>query len=190
MTHVLPFDTEKMWPDHGYLPHYLRIAADIGMTGRVCELGVRRGDSLRLWQVLFPQGDVAGVDINPDAIWPDGTTRIVASQDDPDLPAQVGTRDLIVDDASHLGKPTMIALSHLWPCVRPGGYYVIEDWYFHWGMKDSMLAMVQNLLPLLDRDDFESITYVHGLAIIRKGRTDGTPGRAAPDGGMFEHALA
>ena len=110
---MIGFDTEKMWPDHGYLPHYLRIAADLGMYVRVCELGVRRGDSLHLWQVLFPRGDIAGVDIDPDAMWPEGTTRIVADQADPELPALVGERDLIVDDASHLGDLTIAAFDHL-----------------------------------------------------------------------------
>jgi hypothetical protein len=166
----LAFATEKI--TEGYFPHYLRIAADLGINARVCELGVRGGDSLRLWQALFPRGDIAGVDINPDAIWPDGTTRIVSGQDDPALPALVGLRNLIVDDASHKGPLTCAAFDLLWPCVTPGGYYVIEDWWFEWGMKDSMLAMAQNLLPLLRRADFDSITYRWGLVILRK----------APDG--------
>jgi trans-aconitate methyltransferase len=166
--HDVPFDTEKMWPDHGYLPHYLRIAADIGMAARVLELGVRRGDSLRLWQVLFPQGDVAGVDCDPAATWPPGTTRIEARQDHPDLPELAGARDLIVDDASHEAGPTMAAFTNLWPNVAPGGYYVIEDWWFNWHQKDSMLVLAQNLLPVLQQKEVASITYTWGLIIIRK----------------------
>jgi demethylmacrocin O-methyltransferase len=165
----IPLGTEKMWPDHGYLPHYQRIAAELGMWARVCELGVREGDSLRLWQVMFPHGDVAGVDCDTQAIWPEGTTQIIADQADPALATEVGPRDLIVDDASHLGELTMAAFNNLWPCVTPGGFYVIEDWWFHWGMKDSMLAFAQNLLPLVQRvDEIASITYVWGLIIIRK----------------------
>ena len=162
--------TEKTWPDHGYLPHYLAIAADLGMSARVCELGVRRGDSLRLWQALFPQGDIAGVDCDPDAQWPKGTTRIESAQDNPDRPEQVGSRDLIVDDASHLGGTTVRSFELLWPLVSPGGYYVIEDWWFHWGLKDSMLAAVQSLVPLLGKPEMRvaSITYTWGLVMIRK----------------------
>jgi|AmaraimetP72IA01_FD_contig_81_1159930_length_670_multi_7_in_0_out_0_1 hypothetical protein len=166
----MSIDTEKFWPDHNYYPHYLRIAADLGTHARVCELGVRRGDSLRLWQVLFPYGDVIGVDNNPAAVWPEGTTRIVTDQADPALPDLVGECHLIVDDASHLGDLTMTAFSHLWPCVTPGGYYCIEDWYFHWGMAGSMLAAAQNLLPLLGRKDHhvEQVTYTPGLIVLRK----------------------
>jgi hypothetical protein len=162
----LQFATEKI--TEGYLPHYLRIAADIGMDARVCEIGVRGGDSLRLWQALFPRGDIAGVDIDPDATWPDGTTRIVAGQDDPALPALVGPRHLIVDDASHKGALTCATFDLLWPCITPGGYYVIEDWWLEWGTKDSMLVLAQNLLPLLRRPDLDSITYRWGLIILRK----------------------
>lgn len=36
--------------------------------------------------------------------------------------------DLIIDDASHLLEPTRISFEALFPLVRPGGVYVIEDW--------------------------------------------------------------
>lgn len=162
------FKTDKITVQ-GFYPHYLRIAADLGASARVCEIGVDQGESLRMWQALFPLGDVAGVDINAGATWPEGTTRIEARQDDPALPGMVGPRELIVDDASHLGGPTTATFNLLWPCVTPGGYYVIEDWWDHWGMKDSMLPVVQNLLPLLRAPEYEEITYRWGMAVVRKG---------------------
>jgi predicted O-methyltransferase YrrM len=36
--------------------------------------------------------------------------------------------DLVVDDASHLLGPTRASFNALFPYVRPGGVYVIEDW--------------------------------------------------------------
>jgi len=39
-----------------------------------------------------------------------------------------GPVDLIVDDASHLGDLTRASFNRLFPRVRPGGLYVIEDW--------------------------------------------------------------
>ena len=123
----------------GYLPSYRRIAGILGSSARVCEVGVFRGHSLRLWQELFPQGLIAGVDIDPDALWPDGTVRIVARQDHPALPEILGAYapawDLIVDDASHQGLVSLATFEVLWPLVSPGGFYVIEDWFIglpHW----------------------------------------------------------
>ena len=159
----------------GYVPDYRRIAEALGPAARVCEIGVLNGLSLHMWQDLFPQGLIAGVDINPGSRWPEGTVRIVCSQDDPALPGLLGehspTWDLIVDDASHRGSLTTTAFELLWPLVTPGGFYVVEDWFIGlpywpstgcWGgapvgsaeiaasYDPGMLYMVQNLLTRLD----------------------------------------
>jgi predicted O-methyltransferase YrrM len=39
-----------------------------------------------------------------------------------------GPVDLVVDDASHLVEQTRASFNRLFPHVRPGGLYVIEDW--------------------------------------------------------------
>lgn len=36
--------------------------------------------------------------------------------------------DFVVDDASHCGWRSWTSFQALWPQVRAGGYYVIEDW--------------------------------------------------------------
>jgi hypothetical protein len=36
--------------------------------------------------------------------------------------------DLVVDDCSHLFEPTRASFNELFPRLRPGGAYVIEDW--------------------------------------------------------------
>ena len=41
--------------------------------------------------------------------------------------AQDGQFDVIVDDGGHTMKQQLTSLMHLWPTVRPGGIYVIED---------------------------------------------------------------
>ncbi len=51
--------------------------------------------------------------------------------------------DLIVDDASHLLEPTRITFNRLFPRLRPGGVYVIEDWPMH------QLKQVEHSLTLL-----------------------------------------
>jgi Methyltransferase domain len=39
-----------------------------------------------------------------------------------------GGLDMIVDDASHLVGPSRVSFNTLFPCLRPGGVYIIEDW--------------------------------------------------------------
>ena len=178
-----PFDTDKVEP-HQYFRTYVAIAAQIGPHGRVCELGVLNGESLRMFQALYPLGSVTGVDINPDSVWPPGTVRVVAGHDDPALPSMLGDDpfDLIVDDGCHQGETVRRSFNLLWPLVRPGGFYVVEDWAVAlraadrpgetWGQPwgDSMLRAVESFLPLLRYPDSEceSIQYRYGLAIVHK----------------------
>ena len=79
------FTTDKV--QHGYLGTYLRIAADLGPAARVCEVGVHQGRGLDLFQALFPDGLIAGVDIHASSRWPEGTVAVISAQDDPSLPA-------------------------------------------------------------------------------------------------------
>ena len=168
------FATDKI--GHGYLPTYLRIAAELGGGARVCEVGVYAGNGLHLFQALFPAGLIAGVDRDADSHWPPGTVPVISAQDNPGLPGLLRQHsaawDLIVDDASHDGKLTAETFRLLWPLVAPGGFYVIEDWAvgLGWeGFDDSMLVTAQGLLPLLTKDsDTEDITYRYGLAVVRK----------------------
>ena len=170
------FATDKV--THGYLPTYLRIAAELGPQALVCEVGVWKGDGLDMFQALFPQGIVAGADISPDSVWPAGTSRIVCGQDDPALPARLARISpqwgLIVDDASHDGKLTAETCRLRWPLVGPGGFYVIEDWMVGFGgwaaHEDStMLGTVHGLLPLLARPgEVADITLSYGLCVLRK----------------------
>src|SRR5262245_13327140 len=184
------FRTDKI--SHGYLPTYLEIAARIQehSPGVICELGVDVGGSLAMWQSLFPHGMVIGVDHSPDAGWPEGTFTIVADQADPQLWHKIydlvmeeghGAVDLLVDDASHDSGPTRESLRNLWPIIKPGGWYVIEDWgvgFPAWRLTDGgMLDLAKMLLHSFELDpqeaplqNVDSITYRDGLIIIRKAR--------------------
>jgi 8-demethyl-8-alpha-L-rhamnosyltetracenomycin-C 2'-O-methyltransferase/8-demethyl-8-(2-methoxy-alpha-L-rhamnosyl)tetracenomycin-C 3'-O-methyltransferase len=175
---VTRFATDKV--TLGYLPTYLRLASQIGTAGRVCEVGVQHGESLQLWQALFPAGLIVGVDEDADAVWPAETVRVVACQDDETLPAQLRgfapEYDLIVDDASHVGELSGRTWRLLWPLVAPGGWYVLEDWqvgFDSWpGFDRSMFEFAQAFLTQLEYPggDAESIEYRYGMAMMRKRR--------------------
>ena len=174
-----PYATDKV--RQGYMPVYERIARDLGPGASVCEVGVWGGGSLATWQALFPGGIHAGVDCDESAQWPPGSVKIVMGQDDEALPARLleaspGGYDLIVDDASHDGKLTRRTWELLWPLVRPGGYYVVEDWFVGLGLHpwqsygDSMLRTAESFLPLLSTQDCDpdEITYRYGMCIMHR----------------------
>ena len=127
----------------------------------------------------------------PELHWPEGTVRIVAEQDDPELqdPRSARTRrqaasaSLIVDDASHIGHLTAATFASLWPLVAPGGDYVVEDgdsWVFpEWPRwqdvrpelaGDELIRFVSLLIETLKLEGgAATLTYTRlGLVIIRK----------------------
>jgi Methyltransferase domain len=173
-----PVTTDKI--AGGYLPVYQAIARDLGPAARVCELGVDRGESLAFWRGLFPDGDITGVDHHPYHGATHGCRVILMDQADPELPAALGGMfDLIVDDCSHKGHLTGASFTLLWPLLRPGGFYVVEDWMiglpefrWHWMHDPVILDVVASFLRLLATPDSEAeeVTYRYGLAIVKRRR--------------------
>lgn len=172
------FETDKVI--QGYMPVYEQIRDELGTAARICEVGVWWGGSLGTWQAMFPDGIIAGVDIDECSYWPPGTIKIVMLQEDPELPRKLAgissTWDLIVDDASHQGWRTAVTFNNLWPLVRPGGYYVIEDWFYGWhagqfGEEYTMVDLAKGMLDFLRGGyDIEEIRYRYGMVILRKVR--------------------
>jgi hypothetical protein len=131
------YDTDKGPNQYlGYYDKYFTEIHDAKLA--ILELGVLRGGSHLMWKDYFPNARIAGVDIHLPADWVE-TERIhlyQGSQTDTGLLTEVARQtahrdgfDIIIDDASHLGKWTKISFWHLFDNhLRPGGYYVIEDW--------------------------------------------------------------
>lgn len=135
MIDLSSYDTDK---SALYMDRYCREFGHLfSENAALLELGVRRGGSLYLWRDLFPNGQIAGLDLNPVQIQ-DDTGRIhvyQGYQQDPEvldrLAAEVAPDgfDVIVDDASHLGEYTRDSFWHLFRHhLKPGGIYVIDDW--------------------------------------------------------------
>lgn len=172
---------------HGYVPYYWDIAQELrGGPHRnelaVVEIGTANGDGLHMFAGLFAAEwgvRIVGVDTNKASTNAYGP-MLHASQDDPDLPelievaAQQRWLDLVVDDASHLEGPTFAAWANLWDMVRPGGFYVVEDWN-HAGMISGGFTWL--LIRACYQEDqldptVESITIRPGLIILRKKAAD------------------
>jgi hypothetical protein len=102
---------------------------------KVLELGVKRGESLRVWEEYFPEAEIFGVDIRPKwaASASDRSRVFIGNQADPELLREVSAAagfsfDLIVDDGSHLSDHQVASLRYLWQFLKPpSGIYAIED---------------------------------------------------------------
>jgi cephalosporin hydroxylase len=120
-----------------YLAEYEKLFGPMRNTPlRLLELGVRFGASMFLWSDYFPNATIVGLDIDdkPKDFPADKRVHFVQGrQDDPaalDSCAAIagGQFDIIVDDASHIGRLSAASFSYLFPqALTPGGYYIIED---------------------------------------------------------------
>ncbi len=129
--------------------------------GRLVELGIYDGGSTALLAKLFEPQRLASFDIKDDV--PE-LTRFIAinglggrvfanfghDQADVDtleatLEAQMGPEplDLVIDDASHLYAESKASFSSLFPRLRPGGLYVLEDWSHDHRRSAAMHQMIQ-----------------------------------------------
>lgn len=85
--------------------------------------------------------------------------------------------DLVVDDASHLGPQTRASFETLFPRVRPGGVYVIEDWSWHLQGLDlpgeSMETFVADLLAAAGRGPglIAGLELGWDAILVRRGET-------------------
>jgi MycE methyltransferase N-terminal len=132
------FGSDK-WAGHWYARHYERHFAEyrdqrvrlleIGIGGYADDLG---GGSLHMWKHYFPRGLVHGLDLHDKSKLDGPRLRTVqGSQSDPaflaELADRIGPLDIVIDDGSHLSSDVLITFAALFPRLRPGGIYVIED---------------------------------------------------------------
>jgi predicted O-methyltransferase YrrM len=105
--------------------------------------------------------------------------RVKAMLDDEFAGAQL---DLVIDDASHRLDSTRASFNTLFPRLRPGGVYVIEDWPWAHTLDAADLAALGDIGPPLTNLLFEIVvacaTYRNvvdkveidwGAAYIRRG---------------------
>jgi hypothetical protein len=120
---------------HNYLPFYWMHFRDVRQQVRnVCEFGLQRDRSMRMWEEFFPNATIWGVDIDPAARSFEGERRRVriGDQSDPGFLKSLVDEvpdglDIVIDDASHNMRHQLITFNALFPALTDHGIYVIED---------------------------------------------------------------
>jgi hypothetical protein len=93
-----------------------------------------------------------------------------------------GELDLVIDDGSHLPRPTRTSFEVLFPLLPPGGLYLIEDWAWeHWpefqdpghvfAGEEGLSALVCELVAATGsaRTLVRSLTVYDGFVVIERG---------------------
>lgn len=107
--------------------------------------------SIRGWLEWLPNTTIYGFDIKdcaPDLKKNDRFKFLIGDQsniEDLDkLKDSIPYCDVIIDDGSHFSRHQLLTLGTLWPKLKHGGYYFIEDIHCRWGQGPHTLEYLQN----------------------------------------------
>lgn len=125
---------------HNYLDFYQEQLPDRDFAGRLLEIGVMDGLSMKMWREYYPKAEIVGIDIkdmdhmhNNDWQVPDSVKLIKCDGTDPEQVKKLGNFDIILDDGSHYWLEQQKSFEILYYSqLNAGGTYIIEDlWTSH-----------------------------------------------------------
>jgi demethylmacrocin O-methyltransferase len=209
------------WGAHSYTRHYETHFARFRQEKiTLLEIGVggydkpeAGGASLRMWNAYFPHARIFALDIHAKNLVISDRVRIYhGSQTDEALLRSIdrdaGGFDIVIDDGSHINAHVIATFNVLFPLLKVGGIYVVEDtqtsyWPVLGGSSDdpdsprTMMGFFKDMVHGLNHAemigeeragarfdrDIVSISFYHNMVFIEKG--DNTEPSNMPPG----HAL-
>src|ERR1043165_2361260 len=100
----------------------------------IVEFGVSHGGSLQMWKKYFGRkARIIGVDIDPRCkeLTEPQVEGIIGDQEDRtflrSLRDQIGPIDVVIEDGGHTMTQQINTFEEIWPGVRNGGVFLIED---------------------------------------------------------------
>lgn len=169
--------TDKARDDHKFVDLYGMMLDPIRKRARnVTEIGIAYGLSLEIWNAFFPNADIWGIDLALSPIVKRrlrGKSRIhllTADSTDCKMISELGfaneSMDVIVDDGPHWAEANEKLLSCMWPTLRPGGFYFIEDVQTGTG-DDRLMRKFQRGTPI-PTSHFGQAALVHAASTRSK----------------------
>lgn len=196
--------------DHNYTPHYkLHFKKFKYKQIKLLEIGAggysipyEGGSSMRMWKKYFPFGSIYAVDIYDKTTIEENRIKIFqGNQNDKEFLDKItgitGDLDIIIDDACHINKYVIESFRILFPKLKDGGVYVVEDtqasyWKSFGGDSenlnnpDTTMNFFKSLADSLNNKEFikpfyrqsyfdrkiVSIHFYHNLVFVYKGNND------------------
>ncbi len=151
------YNTDKgtvAYEKHGYTEEYSKYIPEKGPF-ELLEIGCWHGDSVKMWNEYNPDMYINCIDIDPNCLnyikqtgWNyeiligDATKKeFVESTFDPQEEF-----DAIIDDGSHRYEDILASFKLLYPKLKPGGYYFIEDLHAGQAQRERVLKDVEGYL--------------------------------------------
>lgn len=208
---AVKYRTDK-YNSHWYTPHYnLHFKKWKNRSVNLLEIGVggydnpnAGGQSLRMWKEYFSKGNIYSIDIfDKRKIEEDRIKIFHGSQTDASflkcVCKEIGLLNIIIDDGSHKNKDIISSFQVLFPLLKNGGVYVVEDIQTaYWPQEDyggdstnlsnpsTSMNFFKGLLDGLNHKEFINETYrptyydknivsmhfYHNLIFVYKGKNN------------------
>jgi demethylmacrocin O-methyltransferase len=203
------YGTDKIG-NHYYTPHYMTHLKKFKCKKiKLLEIGVGGyespyygGNSLRMWKKYFPFGRIFSIDIYDKSTIQERRIKIFkGSQTDKTfldlITEEIGDIDIIIDDGSHINEHVIATFNILFPKLKEGGIYVVEDsqtsyWPDYGGDSENlnnpktMMNYFKSLTDSLNNQEFInpnykqtyfdkkiiSMHFYHNLIFIYKGNNN------------------
>lgn len=171
------YGTDKVG-EHFYTEHYQTHFKKFRLKKiNLFEIGVggiknplKGGESLRMWKKYFPLAKIFSIDIHDkSALQEKNITIFKGNQVDKDFLEEVcneiDEKDIVIDDGSHMNEHVIESFKILFPKLKDGGIYVVEDtqtsYWEHYGgnNKDlnnpkTMMNFFKSFTDSLNKQEF------------------------------------
>lgn len=166
----MKYGTDKV--SHGFCQIYDNKFSGIRQqASNILEIGVFFGASILMWKDYFPNATIYGIDTfsglqgnghrfeNADKFYleskSDKRIKLYVCDQGKEIDLQKFvdngiTFDVIIDDGSHLMRDQQLTLKYLFPLVKDGGWYVIEDVHSSLGDYDVLPDYSNTTLTMIN----------------------------------------
>ena len=136
---------------HSYTEEYPKYIPQFSESKQLLliEIGVYHCDSMRMWNEYNPELQIVGLDIDKDILnyYPeedkDKYSLYIGNATDSEFINKVledNLPDFIIDDGSHNYMDILSSFRLLYPKLKEGGYYFIEDLHASYAEKYKLIA--------------------------------------------------
>ena len=176
---ALGYKTDKSSMGHNYTKLYSLYFEPIRQEKlRIFEIGVDKGYSIKTWKEYFPNAEITSIDILDLKHMEEERVHVLqGDQSDTVFLKKVndmhGPFDIIIDDGSHHNNDMKNSFDFLFPLLKEGGLYIVEDLHAcYWGASHNTgdPVFIDTLKKLVD--DVNS-GGKSGVADIKRDGDDG-----------------
>jgi len=132
---IMQYDTDKF--ASGLIDDYLKLLWPYkAVPFKILEVGIYKGGFLHWIYDNFSNAQIFGIDLKlpPATLLSENDRTSLFEFDQNNIPElhkigiDHGPFDFVIDDGLHRTKEIQNTFAALWQFVKPGGWYIIEDW--------------------------------------------------------------